>query len=471
MTDKDNLSPEDLDPSCEEPHVDARCVLNEGEVPPITLGLELDGCSLAMSMSQRIEDLFDCRCTLIPANSLKVPSIASISFLMTSSDIERLADYLAGHVGDLILNRPCDHRRFFPYGLGIDLKALSGDVVSETDGYFTLRVMLNVGIASETESQVYFGCEATVDVSAVLAFVSSLKQALAVLSTIELEEDSGSRRPAGGKGTLKARVEAAEALGQAGDPQLQRENWVRFAPDLEIGKYPVTVQEYARFVDEGGYEPNGFGAQWREAWRAGLENLLTNKDYFRIPWIKNGDMVRLMPVHWQEQLGHLNRPVVKVSWYEAWAYCLWLSNRDARSDYRLPTEAEWQRAAGGIAGTGRYPWGDEEPGEGDQARANYDQAGIRCPTPVGLFPTGAADWAEAGQLFDMAGNVSEWCSDKLAEKSGGPVRPLRGGSYLGNASSLAVSKQALEHAARWFGNVSFRVVRFRLSSTAVLSTS
>ena len=246
---------------------------------------------------------------------------------------------------------------------------------------------------------------------------------------------------------FQVRLEAAEALGQAGDPRLAKDNWVTIeagsflmgarkksrsepnydeeAADWEspvhevkldgyrIARYPVTVQEYDRFVEDGGYAEE-------EHWQAG------------------GFGRREKPSEWDVQLRYPTRPAVNVNWFEASAYCAW-------ADCRLPTEAEWEYAA--RADTGRkYPWGEEAP---DDSRANYLRA-AGYPTPVGLYPRGATP----DGVHDMAGNVWEWCSDWFDEGyyagspqkdpaglSEGRVRVLRGGSWVNVAWGLRTSNR------------------------------
>jgi len=91
---------------------------------------------------------------------------------------------------------------------------------------------------------------------------------------------------------------------------------------------------------------------------------------------------------------------VAVSWYDAVAYCAWLSAMTG-SYYRLPTEAEWERAARGGAETMLFPWGNDPP----QSRPFYQDRWKTGPEPVGQSqPNGYG-------LFEMCENVHEWCSD------------------------------------------------------------
>lgn len=97
------------------------------------------------------------------------------------------------------------------------------------------------------------------------------------------------------------------------------------------------------------------------------------------------------------------QPVVGLSWFEATAYCEWLSERTGHA-HRLPTEAEWERAARGDREGARYPWGDEPPTHwfGDAPGA------LPAPPRVGRGP------ANGFGLTDLAGVVHEWCGDWYA---------------------------------------------------------
>ena len=189
------------------------------------------------------------------------------------------------------------------------------------------------------------------------------------------------------------------------------------APDEQPG-HRVTLDPYAidtrevshrcftRFVEAGGYTDPGYWAREGWAWRA--REGVTQPAFWDDPAFR-------IPTH----------PVVGVSWFEADAYCRWRGGR-------LPTEAEWEKAARGPDGR-RYPWGAAWSAE----RANGDAVVGRL-TPVGSYPGGVSPYG----AHDMAGNVWEWVQDwygkyyyresPRANPPGPPTgegRVLRGGSW------------------------------------------
>ncbi|NVB42440.1 SUMF1/EgtB/PvdO family nonheme iron enzyme [Pseudenhygromyxa sp. WMMC2535] len=114
-------------------------------------------------------------------------------------------------------------------------------------------------------------------------------------------------------------------------------------------------------------------------------------------------------------------PVVNVSWQQAGQYCAWL-------DKRLPTEAEWEKAARGDDGR-LFPWGDEAP---TCELANFEGCGLRAPQPVASHPAGASPYG----LMDMAGNVREWVFDREEGRKRQPKRGIRGGMFTDQATHI-----------------------------------
>jgi formylglycine-generating enzyme len=117
-----------------------------------------------------------------------------------------------------------------------------------------------------------------------------------------------------------------------------------------------------------------------------------------------GGIGNTAPPFWNDpNLNHPEQPVVAVSWFEAVRYCEWLSSLTGRN-YRLPTEAEWERACRGDVDGKLYPWGDAPP----QSRPHYDKLWITGPEPV------RRSQPNQFGLYEMCENVHEWCSDWFA---------------------------------------------------------
>jgi formylglycine-generating enzyme required for sulfatase activity len=175
-----------------------------------------------------------------------------------------------------------------------------------------------------------------------------------------------------------------------------------YLPDYSIAKTPVTNAQYAVFVETAGRKP---------------------------------------PEHWKDKRpppSKEDHPVVWVNWYDAVAYCKWLAEATGQP-YRLPSGAEWEKAARGTDGR-IYPWGNEWEAE----RCNTSESGKGGTTPVGSYPQGASPYG----LLDMAGNVWEWTRSKY---KGYPYTSADGREGLGaEAEVLRVMR-----GGSWFDQRSY----------------
>lgn len=227
---------------------------------------------------------------------------------------------------------------------------------------------------------------------------------------------------------------------------------IKFAPvgDVLFALWPTRIQDYEVYAKEAGTRSN--------AWRT--------------PGFKQG------PTH----------PVVNVSWNDAMAFCAWLTTRDHKKNilpagqvYRLPTDLEWSKGVGLPEETGKtpeqrdmgvpdvFPWGTQWPppnnagnytGEettSEVAIQGFDD-GFPWTSPVGSFPPNKYG------LYDMGGNVWQWCMDNLSPESKAKV--LRGASWYNGALKLSLLSSCRVNALpeSTTDNYGFRIVRAPESS-------
>lgn len=183
-----------------------------------------------------------------------------------------------------------------------------------------------------------------------------------------------------------------------------------------IDKYPVTNAQYKEFVNANPVW--GKPARWYDQGSGG--NVSIPRKYHDGEYLKN----------WKSgnfPKGEEDHPVTWVSWYAAMAYARWIGKR-------LPTEAEWEKAArGGLTGE-KYPWGETI----DSTYVNYD-AWVGKTTAVGQYP------ANGYGLYDVVGNVYEWCLDKWDRNfySHSPENnPISGESVNGTVNNFAKIKSS-----------------------------
>jgi len=232
-------------------------------------------------------------------------------------------------------------------------------------------------------------------------------------------------------------------------------------PPLRFAKYPVTNKLYRRFMEylDGKSKDEALLRLPPKEFAQSLLERAKKIDGFT-EYLESKD-----PAQWVKKLGSSysddkrfngdDQPVVGVTWFAAAAYCHWLTEmqkanskkRNAELIFKLPTEAEWEWAAGG--GKRKYPWGDPEP---DETRANYGE-NVGQTTPVGAYPVGATPEG----LMDMAGNVWEWMenwSDKDRD-----ARALRGGSWSFDRDVLRCdARNRLNPVLNWY-SLGFRPLR------------
>jgi formylglycine-generating enzyme required for sulfatase activity/pimeloyl-ACP methyl ester carboxylesterase len=223
-----------------------------------------------------------------------------------------------------------------------------------------------------------------------------------------------------------------------------------FLPTFEISRYPITYAQFQTFVDD----PAGIAdPRWFEGLAADEDERQMSKQEFKY-----------------YEFPYTNHPRETVSWYQAMAFCRWLSWRlgggyDLKKvdewAVRLPTEFEWEKAARGTDGR-LYPY----KGKFDATKGNTRETNIEQTSVVGIFPNGASPYG----VEEMSGNVWEWCLssyDKPATEAQrenlrtDDRRVLRGGSWFyGNDFARAVSRNLNDHPSARGDPIGFRVCRW-----------
>ena len=207
---------------------------------------------------------------------------------------------------------------------------------------------------------------------------------------------------------------------------------------FSLAVYPVTVAQYERFVQDGGYERQFYHGDPRK------------RIWTETGWHWRQCENRTRPDNYGSVFQTPNHPRVGVTWYEAMAFCNWLNAAFTPVDLRLPdpgwrvrlpTEAEWERGARHTDGRD-FPW-DQNAKTDPASLCNCAETNIGQTSAVGLFPSGKAVCG----AHDLAGNVWEWCLTKWRESyhnyakevdqnpEGDSTRVLRGGSWDRHAVS------------------------------------
>lgn len=207
-------------------------------------------------------------------------------------------------------------------------------------------------------------------------------------------------------------------MGSPADEDGTPQREVTFAQRFAVGRYPVTFEEYDPFVEAiGGERPRDHMHGYKRIWAAA------------------------------------RRPVINISWYEAKSYLMWLGN-ETRQPYRLLWEAEWEYACR-AGSTTRYWWGDDPP---TPKQANFGE-NVGTTIEVGSYPPNP--WG----LFDMYGNVLEWCEDSWNKSSWGvgdddrSRRVVRGGAWFHGPDEFHSANRGEVIALNRFDSVGFRVAR------------
>jgi formylglycine-generating enzyme required for sulfatase activity len=248
--------------------------------------------------------------------------------------------------------------------------------------------------------------------------------------------------------------------------------------DYWIARYPVTQAQFRLFVAAGGYTQAAYWSEAKSWEKTGFKG-------------KYDTQCRQEPGFFGVPFNLPNHPVVGVTWYEALAFCRWLTQsfqeKNSRvGEFRLPSEAEWEKAARGgeqilltpvlrkvseiqpgvsfdqtenTRPRRPYPWGEEI----NPNFSNFKETGISATSAVGCFPASASSCG----CEELSGNVWEWCqtqwrknyrTDADESLEGTDARVLRGGAYVNNLQLVRCASRGGYSPNYRNLNVGFRVV-------------
>ncbi|MFZ2359698.1 MAG: SUMF1/EgtB/PvdO family nonheme iron enzyme [Anaerolineae bacterium] len=236
------------------------------------------------------------------------------------------------------------------------------------------------------------------------------------------------------KTLARQRLDAGLLLADLEPTEPKMDDFVEIPGLGEIGRYPVTHREFKRFMDEGGYRQDK--PWWSQNAKSELSSLWRSE--------------RPAPRYWDDsRFNRPTQPVVGVSWYEAVAYCAWLSGKLQAAgravQARLPTLEEWRQ----VAGSQTYPWGATF----DPARANSEESGLGQTTPVDMYPDGKTP----SGVWDMAGNVWEWTNTDDGDKSI-IWYDLAGGAYWNDEKNIGSAARYGVNPGPGLDDFGFRVL-------------
>jgi formylglycine-generating enzyme required for sulfatase activity len=198
---------------------------------------------------------------------------------------------------------------------------------------------------------------------------------------------------------------------------------------FRMSKYPVTNAQYQAFIDA----PDGYQD---ERWWNYAPHILQ--------WHKNN------PKPIASAFPGDSHPRNNITWYEAMAFCKWISTKTGLP-ITLPNEEQWVRAAQGDSPR-LFPWGKRF----DPSRCNTRESGLRSTTPVNCYEGGISPYG----IYDMTGNVWEWCLTWRKDNSiGGEVgRMVRGGSFVSPQDRSDISSYFILKPIYRYTSIGFRLV-------------